>query len=84
MPRPPSTVILNPQALRVLREKDGHTLKSLAAACEPPLTKGYLCDLEQGRRLGNAPLIKRLAKALNVPVSVLEKRREPVAQDDVA
>ena len=59
--------------LRVIREKDGHTLTSLARAAGMSL--GYLSDLENGRRWPNAVMTKKLAVALNVPVSVLEKAR---------
>lgn len=61
------------QELRVLREKDGHSLTSLAKAAGMSL--GYLSDLENGRREPNATVTKKLAVALNVPVSVLEKYR---------
>lgn len=61
------------QELRVLREKDGHSLTSLAEAAGMSL--GYLSDLENGRREPNARMTKKLAIALNVPVSVLEKHR---------
>lgn len=59
--------------LRVLREKDGHSLTSLAKAADMSLS--YLSDLENGRREPNARMTKKLAVALNVPVSVLEKAR---------
>jgi transcriptional regulator with XRE-family HTH domain len=59
--------------LRVLREKDGHSLSSLAKAADMSL--GYLSDLENGKREPSAPITKRLASALNVPLSVLEKDR---------
>lgn len=59
--------------LRVIREKDGHTLTSLAKAAGMSL--GYLSDLENGRRWPNATVTKKLATTLNVPVSVLEKPR---------
>lgn len=59
--------------LRVLREKDGHSLSSLARAADMSL--GYLSDLENGKRTPSAAITKRLARALNVPVSVLEKPR---------
>lgn len=65
--------------LRVLREKDGHSLSSLARAAADdtgkPMSLGYLSDLENGRREPSARITKRLARALNVPVSVLEKHR---------
>lgn len=59
--------------LRVLREKNGDSLTSLARRAEMSL--GYLSDLENGKREPNARMIKKLAVALNVPVSVLEKHR---------
>lgn len=68
------------QELRVLREKDGHSLTSLAAAANMSL--GYLSDLENGRREPNSRVTKKLAMALNVPVSVLEKARR--ITDEVA
>ena len=59
--------------LRVIREKDGHSLTSLAQAAGMSL--GYLSDLENGRRWPNAKVTRKLAMALNVPMSVLEKPR---------
>lgn len=70
------------QELRVIREKDGHTLTSLAKAADMSL--GYLSDLENGRREPNATVTKKLAVALNVPVSVLEKERRISTDDEVA
>lgn len=64
-------------SLRVLREKDGHTLTSLAHAADMSL--GYLSDLENGRREPNPRVTLKLAHALNVPTSVLEKHRREVA-----
>lgn len=65
--------------LRVIREKDGHSLASLAKAATneegKPMSLGYLSDLENGKREPSAAITKRLAQALNVPVSVLEKER---------
>lgn len=71
------------QELRVLREKDGHSLSSLAKATDPPMSLGYLSDLENGKRNPSAAVTKKLARALNVPVSVLEKPRqiEPGGED---
>lgn len=64
--------------LRVLREKDGHSKTTLAQATVldgKPMSLSYLTDLENGRRQPNAKVTKALARALNVPVSVLEKHR---------
>lgn len=60
--------------LRVLREKDGHSLSSLSR--ESSVSLGYLSDLENGKRRPTAPVIAKLAKALNVPKSMLEPRRD--------
>lgn len=64
--------------LRVLREKDGHSLTSLARAAGMSL--GHLSDLENGKREPTPAVLKKLALALNVPMSVLEKHRYPVEQ----
>jgi len=73
MPRPPSPVQVDPIALTVLREKDGYTKSRLAEVAG--LSLGYLADLESGRRKGNPEVITKLAQALNVPRSMLERRR---------
>lgn len=57
----------------MLREKDGHSLTSLAKASGIAL--GYLSDLENGKRPPNPRVIVKLARALNVPKSMLESRR---------
>ena len=67
-------------SLRVIREKDGHSLASLARATINPdtgkaMSLGYLSDLENGKREPSARITKLLAQTLNVPVSVIEKRR---------
>ena len=59
--------------LRVIRTKDGYTLTDLAKAAD--MSQGYLSDLENGKRWPNARVTKKLANALKVPVSVLEKPR---------
>lgn len=60
--------------LRVLREKDGHSLSSLSR--EAKVALGYLSDLENGKRRPSAAVIVKLATALNVPKSMLEPRRD--------
>jgi len=66
--------------LRILRERDGHSLVSLAKAVPPAqpgrkagMSWGYLSDLENGRRAPSEAITVRLARALHVPVSVLRK-----------
>lgn len=39
------------------------------------MSPGHLSDLERGRREPTPAVLKKLAVALNVPVSVLEKHR---------
>ena len=67
------------QELRRARRNRGHTLTSLAKAAGMSL--GYLSDLENGRRRPNATVTKKLAVALNVPASVLEK---PLPAEELA
>lgn len=66
--------------LRAFREKDGHSLTSLAKVVPPApghvkqgMSLGYLSDLENGRRQPSPQITARLAAALRVPVSVLVK-----------
>lgn len=59
--------------LRVLREKNGDSLTSLSKRTKVSLS--YLSQLESGDREPNAVVTKKLAVALNVPLSVLEKER---------
>lgn len=66
--------------LRTIREKDGHSLTSLAKIVpagpgqkKQGMSLGYLCDLENGRREPSPEIVRRLATALKVPVSVLMK-----------
>ncbi|MDO2381929.1 helix-turn-helix transcriptional regulator [Mycobacterium avium subsp. hominissuis] len=59
--------------LRVIRTKDGHSLASLSR--ESGISLGYLSDLEGGHRWPNPTQLKKLATALNCPVSVLERHR---------
>lgn len=67
--------------LRTIREKDGHSLTSLAKIVpagpgqkkKTGMSLGYLCDLENGRREPSPEIVRRLATALRVPVSVLMK-----------
>ncbi|SPX87634.1 helix-turn-helix domain-containing protein [Mycobacteroides abscessus] len=63
--------------LRVMRTKDGMDLTTLASLSG--LSLSYLSDLERGRRLPNAKVLKQVAKALNCPVSVIQRTKY---QDD--
>lgn len=64
----------NTAALTAIREKDGMTKKQLAEAAGISLQ--YLCDIESGRRGAKPDVMKRVAAALNVPLSAIER---PVA-----
>lgn len=61
--------------LRVIRTKDARSLTDLASSCDPPMSLSYLSDLERGRQMPSAEATRKLAAALNVPVSVLERKR---------
>lgn len=59
--------------LRVVRTKDGHSLAELSRTSK--ISLGYLSDLEGGHRWPNPTQLKKLAVALNCPISVLERHR---------
>lgn len=59
--------------LRVMRTKDGQSLTQLSENSGVSLS--YLSDLERGRQLPSADVTRKIAMALNVPVSVLERVR---------
>lgn len=61
------------QELRVIRTKDGQSLAELSRTSG--ISLGYLCDLEGGHRWPNPTQVKKVALALNCPVSVLERTR---------
>lgn len=61
------------QELRVTRTKDGQSLAELSRTSG--ISLGYLSDLEGGHRWPNATQIKKVAVALNCPMSVLERDR---------
>lgn len=61
------------QELRVIRTKDGQSLAELSRTSGVSL--GYLSDLEGGHRWPNPTQLKKIATALNCPVSVLERTR---------
>ena len=65
---------INGAHVRTLREKDGQSKTALAKRVG--ISLGYLNDIEHGRRLckNNPGMIKRIAEALNVPMSMIERR----------
>ena len=63
-------VKVNPEALRAIREKDGHSQLSLAA--QSGVAQSRISELEGDEpRLVRPSTVKRLADALGVPVSAL-------------
>ncbi|WP_081336297.1 helix-turn-helix domain-containing protein [Mycobacteroides chelonae] len=70
-------------ALRVIRTKDGQSLTDVHKSSGISLS--HLSDLESGRRMPTPDVIKKVAKSLNCPVSVLERERRIDANgNDVA
>lgn len=67
------------EALKVLLDKDGWQHANFAR--EVGISPQYLSDVLAGRsKLGRSPqLISAMAKALNVPRSMIEARRAEVA-----
>ncbi|WP_064442310.1 helix-turn-helix domain-containing protein [Hoyosella altamirensis] len=63
------------EELTAVRDLAGFRKTDLAK--EARISLGHLSDLESGRREPTAPITRRLATALNVPVSVIQKRRYP-------
>ena len=68
------------EVLRVLRERSG--LKAIDVARSAELSKSYYSRLESGVYEPNPSVTFKIARALNVPMSVIEKRR--VYADDAA
>lgn len=68
---------------RVFRTKDGQSLTDVHNATG--LSLGHLSDLENGRRLPTPATLKKIARALNVPMSALERQAyTDAAGNDVA
>ncbi|WKW86432.1 Cro protein [Mycobacterium phage ShroomBoi] len=62
------------QELRIIRERTGWSSAELSR--ESGVSAPYLSQLENGDRWPNATVTKKLAVALKVPVSVLERPAE--------
>lgn len=63
-------VLINREALTAIREKDGQSKAQLARAAG--ISRQNLYEIEKGDRGASAVVRKRLAMALNVPVSAIE------------
>jgi len=67
----------DPEAVRWARESVGFTQARLAA--EVGISFQLMSDIENGRRSATAATLNNLARALNCPRSVIERKREDVA-----
>ena len=63
-------VLINREALRAIRVKDGQSMAQLARGAG--ISRQYLNDIEKGRRGASPDVRRRLAAALNVPTSAVE------------
>lgn len=68
-------VTINREALTAIRTKDGQSMAQLARAAG--ISRQNLNEIEKGRRKASGVLRKRLALALNVPVSAIEAQLLP-------
>jgi transcriptional regulator with XRE-family HTH domain len=67
---PPAGPLLNPDAIRAIREAQGYSVTELAGAIG--ITPAHLSNLEAGRRGISAAKVASLARALRVrPAAVL-------------
>lgn len=66
---------VNTEALKSLRIKDGHTIRSLARKLEPEVSFSYLAQIERGTKVPSPAVAKRIAEALDVPLSAFFRRR---------
>jgi transcriptional regulator with XRE-family HTH domain len=68
-------VAINREALTAIRTKDGQSMAQLARAAG--ISRQNLNEIEKGRRNASGVVRKRLALALNVPVSAIEAQLLP-------
>lgn len=62
-------VKVNPDALRALIEKDGHTVSSFAQ--KVGMERSHLSNVLAGRRGASPAVVKAMAATLNVPMSAI-------------
>ena len=63
-------VLVNREALTAIRTKDGQSMAQLARSAG--ISRQNLNEIEKGKRGASGAVRKRLAMALNVPVSAIE------------
>lgn len=66
----------DPEAVRWARESVGYTQAQFAA--ELGISFQLMCDIEHGRRNATPATLNAMARVLNCPRSVLERKREDV------
>lgn len=62
---------INPAALRVIRQRSGYTVTSLAKATG--IGQAHLSNIEAGRRKASPEVIVQLAAELSVPIPAIVK-----------
>ncbi len=62
-----------PDAVRYAREQSGLTRTQLARACD--VSPSLISEIESGTRNATPAMLNKLAKALNCPRVVLERKR---------
>lgn len=62
-------IVKGESVLRVLRE--WRDVTQLYLSFKADIGQGYISDLENGRRKGTAAALKKIARALNVPIDLL-------------
>ena len=72
-------VAINREALTAIRTKDGQSMAQLARAAG--ISRQNLNEIEKGRRNASGVVRKRLALALNVPVSAIEAQLLPATTE---
>jgi transcriptional regulator with XRE-family HTH domain len=68
---------VNPEALRALVFKDGHSVTTFAE--KVGMTRGHLSNVMAGRRGCKPQYIKRMAEELAVPISALLWKKDEAA-----
>lgn len=78
----PAVLDHEPEAVAYARRKAG--LSKTDVARELGVTLSLISQIESGKRNATPAMILRLAVLFNCPVVVLERKRHPAPQDDVA
>jgi transcriptional regulator with XRE-family HTH domain len=66
-----------PAAVTYAREQAGLTKTALARLCE--VSVSLISEIESGTRNATPAMLNKLARALNCPRVVLERKRDPVS-----